>query len=242
MYSIDRIISDRAPLIQVEGNNSILKRLLKEIDTKWPKEIKSKDVDLTFLRKEVKDQEEMLKSLHEKFDNQETEMSQLKARRQYLEDQKENGWPDEKKEIQDDYFTRGFNFYLIGFMANDPDYTFENFGEETVGEMAEYMRENALLIKERRIDLVLEDPEKTEDALLENIAHEMEAKLWLRLRWNHLLRSNPKDRARRRMALALLLFKLKTPRKTLLPINQTRTRPNILADLLCFLKLIFLRL
>lgn len=41
--------------------------------------------------------------------------------------------------------------------------------------MAEYRKENALLIKEMRIELGLEDPEKTVDAPLEDIAHDQKA-------------------------------------------------------------------
>ena len=101
----------------------------------------------------------MLNSLNDKFKSQDAELAKLRARLEYLEDQKANGWADEKKEIQDDYFAKGFHFYLIGFMANDQDYSFEKFGESTVAEMAAYRREFATEIKERRVELGLEDPE-----------------------------------------------------------------------------------
>ena len=159
MHSIDRLVAERARLTQLEGSNSMLKRQLKENDTKWQKDLQAKEADLNFFKKEVKDQEEMLNSLNDKFKSQDAELVKLRARLEYLEDQKNKGWADEKKEIQDDYFARGFNFYLIGFMANDPDYTFEKFGEETVAEMAEFRRESASLIKERRIELGLDNPE-----------------------------------------------------------------------------------
>lgn len=141
----------------IESNNSLLKRQLNEYDTKWQKELKAKDADLAFFKNEVKDQENILKNLHEKFNNQETELSQLKACLEDLEDLKANGWPDEKKMISNESFARAFNFYLVGFMANDPDYTFEKFGPETIAEMAQYRKKNALLIKKRRIELGLED-------------------------------------------------------------------------------------
>lgn len=44
-------------------------------------------------------------------------------------------------------------------MANNPDYTFENFEEEVVAEMGESERENAKAIKLRRIELKLENHE-----------------------------------------------------------------------------------
>lgn len=106
--------------------NSILQRQLRENDITLQKEIKAKDSTISFLNKEIKDQEEMLKTLNDKFNKQESEAKEMKARLQYLEDQQKNGWPDEKREIYDEYFARGFNFYLVGFMATDPEYTSKN--------------------------------------------------------------------------------------------------------------------
>lgn len=60
---------------------------------------------------------------------------------------------------QDDYFAGGFNFYMVGLMANDTDYTFEKIGEEEVVKMAEYKMDNAKAIKQRRIELKFEEPE-----------------------------------------------------------------------------------
>lgn len=40
----------------------------------------------------------MLKPLNEKFNKQEAEAKEMKARIQYLEDQEKNGWSDERKE------------------------------------------------------------------------------------------------------------------------------------------------
>lgn len=57
----------------------------------------------------------MLKTLNEKFNTQEAEIAQQKAHLEYLEDQWKKGRPDGKKEISDEYFTKGFNFYLVGF-------------------------------------------------------------------------------------------------------------------------------
>ena len=56
MHSIDKIVSKRARLTLLEGNNSTLQRQLKENDTKHQKEMKAKDADLTFWKNEVKDQ------------------------------------------------------------------------------------------------------------------------------------------------------------------------------------------
>lgn len=86
MHSIDWIINERARLTQFKGNNSILKKQLKENDTKWKKELEAKDTNLSFFKNEVKDQEEMLKALNDKFNYQEAELSQLKVRLEYLED------------------------------------------------------------------------------------------------------------------------------------------------------------
>lgn len=66
----------------------------------------------------------MLRTLNKKFNKQEYEAAEMKVRLQYLEDKQKNEWPDEKREIPDDSFARGFNFYLVGYMANDPDYMF----------------------------------------------------------------------------------------------------------------------
>lgn len=79
----------------------------------------------------------MLKSLNEKFNAQETKLTDIRARLSYLEDQRKNGWPEEKKEVQDKHFAKGFNFYLVGFIVNDLNYTFEKFGQETVAQMEE---------------------------------------------------------------------------------------------------------
>lgn len=130
---------------------------MKDNDTKYQNEVKSKDSTISFLRKKVKDQDDMLKALNENFNTQESELTSLGARLHYLEDQQKNGWPNEKKEVSDQNFAKGFNFYLVGFIANEPDYTFEKFGQEIIEEMIEFKNENAQAIKERRIELGLEE-------------------------------------------------------------------------------------
>lgn len=93
--------------------------------------IESQGCYLSFLNKEIKDQEEMLKTLNDKFNNPEAELSSLNARLDYLENEQKNGWPNGKQRLEDENFEKGFNFYLTGFLANDHEYTFEKFGEES---------------------------------------------------------------------------------------------------------------
>lgn len=158
-HHVDKMITDWARLTRSEGEKSDFLRKLKEDDNKHKKELKSKDSSISFLQKEVTNQVEMLKSLNDNFNTQEAELSSLRARLENLEDHQRNGFPDEKQEIQDEHFVKGFNFYLVGFMANDPDYTFEKFGQDTVEEMAEFRRVNTQIIKEMRIELGFEEPE-----------------------------------------------------------------------------------
>lgn len=153
------------------------------------------------MKNEVKDQEDILKTLNEKFTNQETEMATLKACLEYLDDQQKNGWQDVKKEISDENFAKHFNFYLVGFIANDLDYTFERFGPETVTEMEVFKKENALIFSERRIKLGLE---KLEDAPLDD--NVQEEKLMLKLRQIHPQRFKPQHKTRPLMVLALPHF------------------------------------
>lgn len=48
------LMARRLLLYQLQGDNSVLKRLLKENDVKWQKDLKSKDSDITFLKKKPK--------------------------------------------------------------------------------------------------------------------------------------------------------------------------------------------
>lgn len=157
-HSIGKMISESVRLTQLESENVTLQIRFKEKDSSHQKDIKVKDADISFLNKEIKDQVETLKTLNENFNKQEAEAKEMKARILYSENQEKNGWPNERKKVEDDYFARGFNFYLVGFITNDPDQIFETFGEEAVADMAEYRRENAKAIKERRIELKLEEP------------------------------------------------------------------------------------
>lgn len=60
---------------------------------------------------------------------------------------------------------KGFSFYHTGFLANDPEYTFEKCGEESKAEIEQFKTKNAKKIKERRVELGLEE---AEDASLGN--------------------------------------------------------------------------
>lgn len=61
-HHIDKMIEERARLTHLEGEKSSMLKKLKDNDTKYQKDLKSKDSTINFLRKEVKDQEDMLKS------------------------------------------------------------------------------------------------------------------------------------------------------------------------------------
>lgn len=153
MNIIDKHMEEKALLTRLEGKNSSLLIKLMENDRKWQKELRSKDASLSFLNKEIQDQEEMLKTLNDKFNTQEHELSSLKERPKYLENEQKNGWPDEKQKIEDEKFEKCFNFYLTGFLTNDPEYTFEKFGEESKAEIEQFKIDNAKLIRERRVEL-----------------------------------------------------------------------------------------
>lgn len=56
--------------------------------------------------------------------------------------------------------------------AKNLDYNYERFGPGSVNEMAEFKKENDLIIKDRRIELGLEEPE---DTLLDDNVQEVEA-------------------------------------------------------------------
>ena len=41
-----------------------------------------------------------------------------------FEEEKKNGWDEEKKAISEVSFNSGFHFYVLGFMTNNHDYSF----------------------------------------------------------------------------------------------------------------------
>lgn len=66
-HSIEKMVEERARLTKLEGENALLQRKLKENKLSHKKIIKFKDADISFLNKEISDQEEVLKVLNEKF-------------------------------------------------------------------------------------------------------------------------------------------------------------------------------
>lgn len=110
-----------------------MSKLVKETEAKWKKECESKDVTLNFYRKEVEDNVEMFKHLSNTIDKQNQEAADMRARLEALEEDKKNGWKAEKQQLENESFERGFKFYLIGFLANDPEYSFDRFRQLLIG-------------------------------------------------------------------------------------------------------------
>ncbi|XP_074349932.1 uncharacterized protein LOC141689517 [Apium graveolens] len=157
---VDKLLEEKACLERLQGDNNILKNTLKDTNFLHVKDIKTKDSEISFLKDEVANLTSQLEISNKKATSLHTELGGANLRIEYLEEQQKMGWPDEKREITDEAFANGFHFYRIGFMANDPDYTFERFGEETVAEMVEFKREHATEIKARRIELGLEEDDE----------------------------------------------------------------------------------
>lgn len=78
-----------------------------------------------------------------------------------LEIEKFDCWGKEKRDVEDRNFQAGFDFYLLGFIANDPDYDWEKkFGKESAKDVAEFKVVNAEKIRKKRIELGLEEASK----------------------------------------------------------------------------------
>lgn len=133
--------------------NERLSKLLKDSEAKRKKEIDSKDATISFLRHEVQEYNEHRQILCDTKDNLTVEITSLKAHFQELEDDQQNGWIEEKKKLKDTNFERGFNFYLTGFLANDPTCCIDKFGQEKVDFIEEFKVEHAPEIKKKRIEL-----------------------------------------------------------------------------------------
>ena len=76
-------------------------------------------------------------------DNLNTEIKTLRARLHDLEEEKESGWAAEKEKIKEDAFADGFENYAIGFLANDYEYDFTKFGQDTVDYITNFKVERA---------------------------------------------------------------------------------------------------
>lgn len=124
------------------------------------KEHSQQEDRINIFKKEAEDCTKINHQLCKTMDVQEKEISELKAR---LEDQ-QHGWLAEKTKIQEDSFASGFKHYATGFLANDPEYDFTKFGEETVQWIKNFKVDEAATIKARRIELGLEEAEAVEDA------------------------------------------------------------------------------
>ncbi|XP_074357674.1 uncharacterized protein LOC141697281 [Apium graveolens] len=157
---VDKLLEDGARLERLQGDNNILRNTLKDKDFLHAKDIKVKDSEISFLQGEVAKLTSQLEIANKKATSLHTELDAANLRIEYLEEQQRLGWPDEKREISDEAFANGFYFYRVGFVANDPDYSFEKFGEETVAEMVEFKKEHATEIKARRVELGLEEEER----------------------------------------------------------------------------------
>ncbi|XP_074371067.1 uncharacterized protein LOC141712146 isoform X2 [Apium graveolens] len=167
---VDKLLEEGARLERLQGDNNILRNTLKDKDFLHAKDIKAKDSEISFLKDEVANLTSQLEIANKKATSLHTELGAANLRIEYLEEQQKLGWPDEKREISDEAFANGFHFYRVGFVANDPDYSFEKFGEETVAEIVEFKKEHAAEIRARRIELGLEEEEEAEGAPQEEVS------------------------------------------------------------------------
>lgn len=104
---------------------------------------KDKDAAAVLHQKIVQNQTVMIQDLNKCIENLNPEISTLKGHILEIEEDQKSGWAEEKNKNDEEHFEHDFRFYAVGFLANDPDYDFTNFGEET--------------IKARRIELDLKE-------------------------------------------------------------------------------------
>lgn len=154
-----RLEKEGARFKKAEAENSKLSNQIKDMERYHKKVCDQNEAEIRILKKEVDDYVEINEHRSTTIDNLNKEISELKARQEELVEDQQNGWKEEKAKIENESFSQGFRYYATGFLANDPDYDFTKFGEETVQWIEKFKVDEASEIKARGVELGLEEAE-----------------------------------------------------------------------------------
>lgn len=150
-----RLEKEVVRLKELEADKHKLSKQVKTAEQEVQRVCEERDAQYRVPKKELADQDEILQTLNDTIDAVNKENSKLKARPACSIDH---------QKLEDENFEKGFNFYLLGFVANDTEYSFEKFGEETVVWGDDFKLKNVATIKQKRIELGLESLEEEDDA------------------------------------------------------------------------------
>lgn len=149
---------------KLNAENKKLSKMIVDSDNKWKKDLDAKDAYIGVLKHDLQESIDHQQLLVDK--NDQLEKEELKVQLDVLEIEKSD-WDNEKQRIEDLSFQKGFDFYLLGFIANDPDYDWSKFGPGCAEDIEEFKRVHADAIKAKRVELGLEkdpkDAPSTED-------------------------------------------------------------------------------
>lgn len=143
MGRASQMVKDEARLHELEAEKKRLTLQLKDSNRKWKRLCDEKDGQIRVYMNEVKDQAEIMDTLNKSNDVLLKKNEELKARLSILTEEQQSGWAEEKRKIETASFAKGFRFHATGFLANDPDYDFTKFGEETVKWISAFKIEEA---------------------------------------------------------------------------------------------------
>ena len=150
----------RTRLANAETEKSKLQDKLKKYGDQLDKLTKDKDDEIMNVKLEVARLQGEVKAMETAVDQVTALNTSLRLDLDVLHDDRLHGWEQERKLVRDAGFTHGFNEWCSGFIANDPEYTFEKFDDETQTWVKDFKVREAASIKSKRVMLGLEEAEE----------------------------------------------------------------------------------
>lgn len=147
-----------------ENEKSKLQDQLKQCGDQLTKLQKDKDDEILEAKLEVARLQGVINAIEKSVDQVTTLNTSLQLDKDVLDDDRLHGQELDRKLIREEGFQHGFNEWCSSFIANDPDYSFENFDPETQKWASDFRIREAAFIKSKRVMLGLEEGEEEEGA------------------------------------------------------------------------------
>ena len=88
-----------------------------------------------------------------------------------LKEKQASTWDEEKEAVQDAAYEEGFKGYVLGFLATDPEYSWEKFDPDTRKWIEDFKAENVVAIAAKKIEIEAELARPEQDSEVVDSSH-----------------------------------------------------------------------